>query len=84
MRTVRLPLLALGTLLVLFACSGGDYQDVLRTLLEKERLVEQARYQLLLAASSTMAGSGRLRSLPLKEGIEQKVQGALHPSLILR
>lgn len=53
MRTARLPFLAVGTILVLFACSGGNFQDVLRTLLEKERLVTQARYQLLLAASAT-------------------------------
>lgn len=34
------------------ACSGGDYQDVLRTLMEKERLVEQTRVNLLLAAEA--------------------------------
>lgn len=53
MPTLRLPLLVLGTVLTLFACSGGNYQDVVRTLLEKERLVAQARYQLLLATSAT-------------------------------
>jgi hypothetical protein len=46
-------LLPLVTVLALAACTGGDYQDVLRTLLEKERLVEQARYHLLLAATAT-------------------------------
>jgi hypothetical protein len=50
MRTARPCLLALVSALVLVACSGGDYQDVLRTLLEKQQLVEQARYHLLVAA----------------------------------
>jgi len=34
------------------ACSSGNYQDVLRTLLEKERLVEDTRVNLLLAAEA--------------------------------
>lgn len=34
------------------ACSGDNYQDVLRTLLEKERLVEETRVNLLLAAEA--------------------------------
>ena len=36
------------------------------------------------AASSTTASSGRLRSLPLKEGMVRKAHGALQPSDILR
>lgn len=44
--------LALVTALVLAACSGGDYQDVLRTLLEKQHLVEQLRSDVLLAGEA--------------------------------
>lgn len=43
----------LAMVLALTACSGGDYPDALRSLLEQERLVGQARYQLLLAADAT-------------------------------
>lgn len=44
--------LALVTVLSLTACSGGDYQDVLRTLMEKERLVVQIRLNVLLAGEA--------------------------------
>ena len=34
------------------ACSNGNYQDVLQSLLEQERLVEETRVNLLLAAEA--------------------------------
>ncbi len=38
--------------LAVCACSGGDYPDVLRTLMEKERLVDQIRLNVLLAGEA--------------------------------
>ena len=44
--------LALVTVTLLAACSGGDYQDVLRSLMEKRHLVEQLRSDVLLAGEA--------------------------------
>ena len=82
------------------ACSSGNYQDVLRTLLEKERLVEDTRVNLLLAAeaeknavlSSTEEAArtyaDQCRSAMLRVSpsspVEQKVQAMAQPTCVDR